>query len=43
MLALVADGLLARRAGMAITVSLGGAGLLDASVIGGVLALGLAE
>ncbi|MGE5483302.1 MAG: DUF1614 domain-containing protein [Bacteroidota bacterium] len=43
LLALVADGLLARRAGMAITVSLGGAGLLDASVVGGVLALGLAE
>jgi hypothetical protein len=43
LLALVADGLLARRTGMAIPVSLGGAGLLDASVVGGVLALGLAE
>lgn len=43
LLALVVDGLLARRAGMGVSVPLGGAGLLDASVVGGVLALGLAE
>ncbi|MBE3576642.1 MAG: DUF1614 domain-containing protein [Limnochordales bacterium] len=43
LLALLADGLLARRAGMDVSVTLGGAGIFDASVIGGVVALGLAE